>query len=85
MSKRPQWILQRSSFTSCAALAREIEAWLEFSDAKIIIMLRTLADADELSVEMDGVKTLGRIRVAYDTPQEAIEEKLDSEEGPETA
>lgn len=60
---RPEWILDSSSFTSTSALAREIGAWLEFSDAKIIVKLHSMGQVEELENEMESVRTLSRVKV----------------------
>lgn len=61
--KRPEYILDRSSFTSTGALAREVMAWLEFSDCKIIVHVHHGRHEEELYNEMEAVKTMGRVRV----------------------
>ena len=63
MTKRPEWILNSSSFTSTSALAREINAWLEFSACKLVVKVRTLAEVEELENEMENFRTMGRVKV----------------------
>ena len=59
--KRPEYILERSSFTSTGALAREIMAWLEFSACKIIVHVHNGRQEEELYNEMEAIKTMGRV------------------------
>jgi hypothetical protein len=65
--KRPEYILDRDSFTSTGALAREIMAWLEFSPCKIIVYVHTGRQEEELFNEMEVVKTMGRVVVKNDS------------------
>jgi len=60
---RPEYILDRSSFTSTGALAREIMAWLEFSECKIIVRVHRGRQLEELYGELEGVRSLGRVKV----------------------
>jgi hypothetical protein len=59
---RPEWILESTSFTTVSALVREIEAWLAFSDCKLIIRVLP-AQFEELRAEMENWRTIGRIRL----------------------
>lgn len=61
--KRPEWILESASFTRISALASEIEAWLKFSDCKLIVKLRTEREREELESEMENFRTLGRVEI----------------------
>ena len=61
--KRPEWILESSSFTRISALASEIEAWLRFSNCKLIVRLRSEAEAEELESELEDWRTMGRVKV----------------------
>lgn len=61
--KRPEYVLTRSSFTSTGALAREIMAWLEFSNCKITVIVHNGRQQEELYNEMECIKTMGRVRV----------------------
>ena len=61
--KRPEWILESSSFTRISALASEIEAWLRFSDCKLIVKVRTLAEYDQLATELESTRTWGRVKI----------------------
>lgn len=61
--KRPEWILDRTSFTTTGALAREILAWLEFSDCKLIVQVYTGRQQEELFNELEDCKTMGRVKV----------------------
>jgi hypothetical protein len=61
--KRPEYILDRTSFTSTGALAREIIAWLEFSQCKITVLVHNGRQEEELYNEMEAVKTMGRVKV----------------------
>ncbi len=59
----PQWILESSSFTSTSALAREIQAWLEFSDAQLEVRVRSDRELEELAGELADAKSLERVKV----------------------
>lgn len=61
--KRPEYILDRTSFTSTGAFAREIMAWLEFSNCKIIAHVHNGRQEEELYNEMEAIKTMGRVVV----------------------
>lgn len=61
--KRPEYILDRDSFTSTGALAREIMAWLEFSACKIEVHVHNGRQEEELYNEMGDYKTMGRVVV----------------------
>ncbi len=61
--KRPEYILDRSSFTTTGALAREIMAWLEFSPCKIIVHVHSERQQEELLSEMEAITTFGRVKV----------------------
>lgn len=63
MVKRPEYILDRSSFTSTGALAREIMAWLEFSPVKIIAHVHCARHEEELFSELEVIRTMGRVVV----------------------
>ena len=63
MTKRPEWILKSESFTTTSALAREIDAWLEFSACKLIVRLQSEREREELENELEGRKPMGRVRV----------------------
>jgi hypothetical protein len=63
MTKRPEWILKSESFTTTSALAREIDAWLEFSACKLIVRLRSEREREELENEMESRKPMGRVKV----------------------
>jgi hypothetical protein len=63
MAKRPEWILESSSFTRISALASEIEAWLKFSDCKLIVRLRSEEEFEQLENELESCRTLGRVKV----------------------
>lgn len=59
---RPEFTLEATSFTSTSALAREILAWLEFSDCKLIVRC-TEREQEELTGELEDCKTMGRVNV----------------------
>jgi hypothetical protein len=61
--KRPEWILESSSFTRISALASEIEAWLKFSDCKLIVRLRSDEEFEQLESELGEWHTMGRVVV----------------------
>ena len=61
--KRPEWILESASFTRISALASEIEAWLRFSNCKLIIRLRSAAELEELESELEDWRVMGRVKV----------------------
>lgn len=61
--KRPEYILERSSFTSTCALAREVQAWLELSPCKIIVHVYTERQQEELFSELECLRTMGRVKV----------------------
>jgi hypothetical protein len=61
--KRPEWILERSSFTSNGALAREVEAWLQFSECKIIVHVYSDRQQEEIFNELECLRTMGRVKV----------------------
>ena len=63
MPKRPEWILESSSFTRISALASEIEAWLKFSDAKLIVRVRSDEELEQLESELENFRTLSRVIV----------------------
>jgi hypothetical protein len=60
---RPEWTLDSSSFTTTSALAREILAWLEFSNAHLIVRVHTGREIEELRNELENCKTMGRVTV----------------------
>lgn len=61
--KRPEFTIDRINFTSTGAFAREIMAWLEFSEVKVIAIVRNGRQEEELFNEMGDVRTLGRVKV----------------------
>jgi hypothetical protein len=61
--KRPEYTLDRSSFTTTGALAREVQAWMEFSPCKIIVMVHNDRQQEEIFNELECVKTMGRVVV----------------------
>jgi hypothetical protein len=61
--KRPEYILERSSFTSNGALAREIQALLEFSQCNLIVHVYSSRQQEELFSELECLRTMGRVRV----------------------
>ena len=61
--KRPEYTLNRSSFTTTGALAREVQAWMEFSECKIIVLVHNPRQQGELFNELECVKTMGRVAV----------------------
>lgn len=60
---RPLWILESSSFTCISALIAEIEAWLRFSDCKLIVRVQSEREQEELFNELESWRTLGRVKV----------------------
>src|ERR1700690_2770090 len=60
--KRQEYILEADSFTSTSALGREILAWLEFSNCKLIVRC-SANQFEELSSELEDCKALGRVKV----------------------
>ena len=60
--KREEWTLESSHFTTVSALVREISAWLEFSDCKLIVRVEP-KQIEQLQVEIEGWRTLGRVKV----------------------
>jgi hypothetical protein len=61
--KRPEYILDRASFTSTGALAREVQAWMEFSPCKIIVQVHNARQQKEIFSELECLKTMGRVKV----------------------
>jgi hypothetical protein len=61
--KRPEWILESSSFTRISALASEIEAWLRFSNCKLIVKLRDQNELEQLESELENFRTMNRVEV----------------------
>lgn len=60
--QRDEFQIESASFTNISALAREIEALLESTDDKYILAV-TEKQFAELSVRLEGVKTMGRLSV----------------------
>lgn len=61
--KRPEYTIDRVNFTSTGAFAREIMAWLEFSEVKVIAIVRNGRQEEELYNEMEAIRTMGRVKV----------------------
>jgi hypothetical protein len=59
---RPEFRLEAWHFTSTSALAREILALLEVTDYKLIVQV-TPPQIQELEVELESCKTMGRVKV----------------------
>lgn len=66
--KRPEYTLDRSSFTTTGALAREVMAWLEFSPCKITVQVHSGRQQEEIYSELEAIKTMGRVRVELALP-----------------
>lgn len=61
---REELQLEATRFTSYSALVREILALLESTDYKLAIIIPNVPSLKErLDNEMEGVKTLGRVKV----------------------
>lgn len=60
--QREEFEIESARFTTVSALAREIEALLESTDDKYILAV-TEKQFAELSVRLEGVKTMGRVSV----------------------
>jgi hypothetical protein len=65
---RPEWVLEAASFTSTSALVREIEAWLEFSNAKLTVVVTRPKQKEEIFNLLEGWKTFGRVLVTSVAP-----------------
>ena len=61
--KRPEYTLDRTSFTTTGALAREVMAWLEFSACKITVHVHNDRQQEEIFNELECIKTMGRVVV----------------------
>lgn len=60
--EREEFEIESHRFTTISALSREIEALLESTDDKYILVV-TAEQFKELSVRLEGVKTMGRLSV----------------------
>lgn len=61
-SERQELQIESSRFTTLSALAREIEALLESTDDKLIVIVNE-KQFEELSVRLEGWRTMGRLKV----------------------
>lgn len=61
--------IEAHHFTTISALAREVEALLEHSDYKLEVIVGA-SDFEELTVELDGRRTMGRVAVR--SPKETV-------------
>ncbi len=61
-----------ASFTTVSALAREIVAWLEFSDCKLTVKLHSEREHEELSNELENCRTLGRAKLEFESTSETV-------------
>jgi hypothetical protein len=64
--KRPEFLIDRASFTNTGAFAREIMALLEYTDLKLIAVVHNGRQEEELYNEMEAFKTMGRVVVKRD-------------------
>lgn len=60
--QREEFEIESHRFTTISALSREIEALLESTDDKLIVVIPS-KHVEELSVRLDGWRTLGRLKV----------------------
>lgn len=58
--QREELQIESSRFTTVSAFAREIEALLESTDAKLFVVVPE-RHVEELAVRLEGWRTLGRV------------------------